>query len=198
MHIKQSLTLQCKLAFPLDCHSMNNLESAEKCAKSIEECLSACNTDSIKRAGNLFLNKNFDLNEKYVALTNEKLDAQVEKVDYSNSVTAAGIINGWVSEKTDGLIDSVISPEMISEETLMTLVTAILFKGKWKEKFHPAGKRVFRSISGKTNEVEVRGRSNLWIRNVFEGIKYHVLDLLREITCIELSTLKFFEYALLA
>ena len=66
---------------------MKNLESTEKCAKSIEECLSACNTDSIKRAGNIFLNKRFDLNEKYVALTNEKLDAEVSKVDYSNSVT---------------------------------------------------------------------------------------------------------------
>ena len=177
---------------------MNNLESTETCAKSIEECLSACNTDSIKRAGNIFLNEKFNPNEKYVALTNEKLDAEVSKVDYSNSVTAAGIINGWVSEKTDGLIDSVISQEMISEKTLMTLVTAILFKGKWKEKFHPAGKQVFRSISGKTNEVEVRGGSDFRSRKVFEGIKYHVLGLLREIACIELSTLKFFEYALLA
>ena len=147
---------------------MKNLESTEKCAKSIEECLSACNTDSIKRAGNIFLNKKFDLNEKYVALINEKLDAEVEKVDYSYSVIAAGIINGWVSEKTDGSVNSVISPEIISEETLMTLVTAILFKGKWKEKFHPAGKRVFRSISGKTNEVEVRGGSGFRSRKVFD------------------------------
>jgi len=133
---------------------MSNLESTGECVKSIEECLSVCNTDSIKRAANLFLNNKFDLHEKYVVSTNEKLGAEVSKVDYSNSVAAAGIINDWVSEKTDGLIDTLISPDMISDLTLLTLVTAILFKGKWEEKFETAGEHDFRSTSGKKEEVK--------------------------------------------
>jgi len=90
---------------------MKHSESTDDCAKSIEECLSACNTESIKRAGNLFLNNEFDLIEKFVESTNEKLGAEVSKVDFTNSVTVAGIINGWVSEKTDGLINEIISPD---------------------------------------------------------------------------------------
>merc|ERR1712131_349377 len=54
--------------------------SAEECVKSVEACLSACNTDSIERAANLFLNQKFDLHEKYVASTNEKLGAKSQKL----------------------------------------------------------------------------------------------------------------------
>ena len=77
-------------------------------------------------------------------MTNEKLGAEVSKVDFTNSVTAAGIINGWVSEKTDGLINEIISPDMIDADlTFMTLVTAILFKGKWIKKFVDSGEGIF-------------------------------------------------------
>jgi len=141
--------------------------STGECVKSIEECLSACNTDSIKRAANLFLNHKFDLHEKYVSSTNEKLGAEVSKVDYSNSAAAAGIINDWVSEKTDGLIDTLISPDMISDLTLLTLVTAILFKGKWEEKFETAGEHDFRATSGKTEEVKKAKFMKLKKKNLF-------------------------------
>ena len=138
----------------LHCHLINSLESTEDCAKSIEECLSACDTESIKRAGNLFLNNKFDLRENFVALTNQKLGAEVSKVDFTNSISAAGIINGWVSEKTDGLIKEIISPEMISESMLMTLVTAILFKGKWIKKFVDSGEGIFYKKSLENESLE--------------------------------------------
>ena len=53
--------------------------------------------------------------------------------------------------------------------TFMTLVTAILFKGKWKEKFETSWKySIFRSLSGKTEEVEVRADfMELEKRNLF-------------------------------
>ena len=101
---------------------MKNSESTDDCAKSIEQCLFACKTDSIKCAGNVFLNNKFDLRENFVALTSGKLDAKVSTVDFYNSVIASKMINDWVSEKTDGLINTIISPEVISESTLMTLV----------------------------------------------------------------------------
>ena len=128
----------------MKCHKMKNSESTEDCAKSIEECLSACDTESIKRAGNLFLNNKFYLRENFVALTNQKFGAEISKVDFTNSVGAAGIINGWVIEKTDGLINEIISPDMIDADlTFMTLVTAILFKGKWIKKFVDSGEGIF-------------------------------------------------------
>ena len=150
---------------------MINSESTEECVKSIEECLSACNTDSIKRAGNLFLNSKFDLHEEYVALTKEKLNAEVSKIDFAKSVNAAGIINGWVSEKTDGSIDEIITPDILSDLTLLTLVTAILFKGKWKEKFHDSGSDIFWSISGMKEEVKMAEFMMLQTQTLFGYFK---------------------------
>ena len=150
---------------------MINLESTEECAKSIEECLCACNTDSIKRAANLFLNFKFYLHEEYVALTKEKLNAEVSKVDFSKSVNAAGIINDWVSKKTDGLIDQIITPDILSDSTLLTLVTAILFKGKWEEKFENSGSQGFWSISGMKQEVKMAKFMRLHRKNLFGHYK---------------------------
>ena len=91
----------------------------------------------------------------------------MSKVDYSNSAAAAGFINDWVSEKTDGLIATLISPDMISDLTLLTLVTAILFKGKWEEKFETAGEHDFRATSGKTEEVKKAKFMKLKKKNLF-------------------------------
>ena len=110
------------------------LESTGECVKSIEECLSVCNTDSIKRAANLFLNHKFDLHEKYVSSTNEKLGAEVSKVDYSNSAAAAGIINDWVSEKTNGLINEIIRPDMINGIDLYGTCNRNIIQGKMERK----------------------------------------------------------------
>jgi serpin B len=122
--------------------------SRGECMKSIEDCLAACDTDSIKRAANLFLNHKFDLHDSYLSATNEKLGAKVSKVDYSKSAAAAALINDWVSSATDGLIDTLITPDMLSDLTLLTLVTAILFKGKWEEKFETDEDRDFTVTSG--------------------------------------------------
>ena len=130
--------------------------------ESVEACLSACNTDSIECAANLFLNQKFDLLKEYVTSTNQKLGAQVSKVDYSNSVAAAGIINDWVSKQTDGLIDEIISPEMLDPvNTKLTLATAILFKGKWKEEFETAPDQDFKATTGlkRTKFMEITTES---------------------------------------
>ena len=86
-------------------------------------------------------------------------------------MNAAGIINGWVSEKTDGSIDQIISPDILSDLTLLTLVTAILFKGKWKEKFHDSGSDIFWSISGMKEEVKMAEFMMLQTQTLFGYFK---------------------------
>ena len=103
-------------------------------------------------------------------MTKQKLGAEVSKVDFTNSVSAAGIINGWVSEKTDGLINEIISPDMIDAHlTFMTLVTAILFKGKWIKKFVDSGKGTFYKKSLEDESLE-----SLDEESFEEAIRNHV------------------------
>ena len=111
-----------------------------------------CDIESITCAANLFFNDKFDekldLNEKYVASTTKDLGAEVSKIDFFKNPET--IINDWVSKKTNGKINELISPDMLSGKTLLALVSAITFHGKWEEKFESIGKQDFEVLKNNT------------------------------------------------
>ena len=61
----------------------------------------------------------------------------------------AGIINAWVKDRTHGKVDSIVTPDALTPETLALLINALYFNGQWadpfedyqvsKEKFHAPG-----------------------------------------------------------
>lgn len=65
------------------------------------------------------------------------------------SASDAAAINNWVKEKTHDKIDSIITPDALTEDTLAILINALYFDGKWADpfedwqvsdgKFHAAG-----------------------------------------------------------
>lgn len=59
-------------------------------------------------------------------------DAEVRAVDFDDPATLAQI-NGWVKEKTEGKIEEILS--RLDPLTLLVLINAIYFKGKWVEPF---------------------------------------------------------------
>merc|ERR1712141_359964 len=58
-----------------------------------------------------------------------------ENIDFENPSLAASEINRFVSTKTKGLIDKIISPSNIDSLTRLVLVNAIYFKAGWKYSF---------------------------------------------------------------
>ena len=78
--------------------------------------------------------------------------AGIYKMPFDNK--ALTTINGWISEKTDGMIDKMI--DEISPSTLMFLINAICFDAEWEKKYEPEdisdGK--FTSLYGKIQDVE--------------------------------------------
>lgn len=59
--------------------------------------------------------------------------AEKEQMDLT-SEDALKQINQWVSDKTNGMIDSIFS-DRLEEDIKMMLLNAVYFKGEWKEKF---------------------------------------------------------------
>lgn len=57
-------------------------------------------------------------------------------------------INTWVSNKTDGMIDSVL--DEIKEESEMYLINAVTFEGKWKKPYdkHDVSEGTFTAVDG--------------------------------------------------
>ncbi len=51
------------------------------------------------------------------------------------SAEDAGTINAWVKEKTHDKIDSIVSPDALTDDTLAVLINALYFNGKWTDPF---------------------------------------------------------------
>ncbi len=83
-------------------------------------------------ANAIFTNKFVDIRKAFLNTNQTYFDATIQQVDFGNSSTV-GIINGWASEHTNGLIKEVI--EETSPMDLMYLLNAIYFKGIWTTQF---------------------------------------------------------------
>ena len=56
-------------------------------------------------------------------------------VFFSQSESPEDPINSWVEDKTSGEITDFLEDGTITEDTIMMLVNAVYFKGKWMDEF---------------------------------------------------------------
>lgn len=86
-------------------------------------------------ANGIWLDENFadTVNPDFLAVNQGLYQADVF-VEPLNG-TAEGHINQWVSQKTDGLIPSIVNG--LSPESRMVLVNTLLFDGEWAHSFDP-------------------------------------------------------------
>ena len=68
----------------------------------------------------------------YFDFVSKNFDAEIRSLDFS-SPSAVPTINNWVSEKTKGRIPTII--DNLSEESILVLINAIVFDGKWAKDF---------------------------------------------------------------
>ena len=74
----------------------------------------------------------FPIKDTFLSLNHTYFDAEVRASDFSNPQTV-DVINGWVADKTNDKITSVI--DQIDPYAIMYLINAIYFKGTWKYRF---------------------------------------------------------------
>ncbi len=92
------------------------------------------NTLSI--ANSMWFNKSMDaLVRKDFKDTLKQVYAAEEGAFAPGSKTDADMINAWVKEQTRGKIDSIISPDGLTEDTMALLINALYFNGKWTDPF---------------------------------------------------------------
>ena len=81
----------------------------------------------------------FSLEDPFVSAVERDFLARVQGLDF-NDPDAAGVINGWVDDATDGLIEEIVEPP-IDPLTMLFLINAIYFEGQWTTPFDPARTR---------------------------------------------------------
>ncbi len=62
-------------------------------------------------------------------------NAPVHRTDFADAAGSAEAINQWCSDKTRGLIPSIVSPEALGDSTRMVAINALYLKEKWLRPF---------------------------------------------------------------
>ena len=109
-------------------------------------------TSRISLANSLWLNEGFTALDSYRQTLSDNYDAEVQTVDFATALPA---INGWCSEKTNGLIPEIL--ESLEPDAAMVLMNALYFKGAWSEPFDPkaTAQETFYNTDGTTTLVEL-------------------------------------------
>jgi serine protease inhibitor len=86
-------------------------------------------------ANSVWIEKNFVVKKPFTDVLTQFYNAQSESFDKTD-VQAPSMINNWIAGKTNGLIKNMI--DKLDSSTVMMLINAIYFKGKWSSQFDPA------------------------------------------------------------
>ncbi|HLG13149.1 MAG TPA: serpin family protein [Blastocatellia bacterium] len=83
-------------------------------------------------ANSLWSKRGFTFKPDFIKRNTEYYKAEVSELDF-NDPAAAARINRWVSDKTNAKIPKII--DQISPDSILFLINAIYFKGKWANEF---------------------------------------------------------------
>ena len=84
-------------------------------------------------ANSVWYRQEFDIEKEFTDNLISYFDAQISGLDFSTK-ESVDIINNWVSDKTNGKIESIVS-HPIDPLTIIYLINAIYFKGLWSISF---------------------------------------------------------------
>ncbi|NP_001086989.1 serpin peptidase inhibitor, clade E (nexin, plasminogen activator inhibitor type 1), member 2 L homeolog isoform X1 [Xenopus laevis] len=141
------------------------------------------NKDIVTTANGVFASSAFKMEGSFVYKNKDVFHSDVRSVDFQEKNTAASIINQWVKNQTKGMIEGLISPELLdSSVTRLVLVNALYFKGLWKSRFQPENtkKRTFHGPDGKDYQVPMLAQLSLFrsgSASTPNGLWYNVIEL---------------------
>jgi len=95
-------------------------------------------TSNIELANVIFADESTEVKDSYEDILNESFLTSTQRVNYSDTVESADIINNWVTDKTNNLIKDLVSPNSFSPTTRMMLLNAVYFKANWQLPFQKA------------------------------------------------------------
>ena len=83
----------------------------------------------------LFVQESYPILASYRDTVTDHFRAELFSLDFEAAAEAAGHINGWVSEQTQGKIPTLVSSEGLDPLTRLVLANAVYFKAAWNDPF---------------------------------------------------------------
>jgi len=83
-------------------------------------------------ANSVWTEKDFNVKQAFINILTEYYDAESKDFDIADP-TVPEKVNEWIEDKTNGLIKDML--DRLPDNSVMLLINAIYFKGKWKSQF---------------------------------------------------------------
>ena len=117
-------------------HVDQDNESFHNYMKSLYDYLNENSEYNISTANALWPREGYLLLEEYTDIINNFYGGGSNPIDYTNPALASEIINNWVENHTNNLIQDLVPESAIDPIlTMLILTNAIYFKGDWKVQF---------------------------------------------------------------
>jgi len=123
----------------------------------------------ISIANSVWTGNNFVVKKPFTDILTGFYNAESKSFDVTDSL-APKQINSWIESKTNGLIKNMI--DKLNDNTVMLLINAIYFKGKWKSQFDVVNtvQRSFYKPGGVTSEVPMMKQTSDF--KIFTGVGF--------------------------
>ena len=123
-------------------------------------------------ANSLWAKKSITFKPDFIQRDKQFYDAEVTSLDF-NDPAAAATINSWVADKTKGKIDKIV--DQIDAQSILFLINAIYFKGKWTLEFDKAKTKedTFTTGSGHQKRhplMQQSGKYNYYEDKTFQAV----------------------------
>lgn len=84
----------------------------------------------------MYVQNSYRIKESYRNIASKKFQSEIDMLDFAQSDRSANIINHWVANQTDNLIQKIIpTTNALGAHSRLVLVTATSFKGCWVHPF---------------------------------------------------------------
>ncbi|CAH0724224.1 unnamed protein product, partial [Brenthis ino] len=102
--------------------------------KKLSRELSDMNPDVLGFLNNVFIDSQFSFDYSFY-LNTRSYKSDLDVIDFRDPKSAAERINEWVSTKTEGKVDKIVSEYDIMYDVFVSLYNVIYFKGHWDVPF---------------------------------------------------------------
>jgi serine protease inhibitor len=120
----------------------------------------------ISIANSVWTENDFAVKQAFIDILTNYYDAESKSFDINDS-SAPDKINAWIEDKTNGLIKEMI--DKLEDNTVMLLINAIYFKGKWKSEFDESKTVEMPFYKTGINQVDVPMMKQETEFNVYQG-----------------------------
>jgi len=124
---------------------------------------------TLKIANAVYGAKDFNVKSDFMSLVENQFDAEIATLDFSDKKRAVQVINDWAANKTNDLINDLVSEEGLDKDVQMVILNAVYFKAKWLKPFNKRG------TSLRSFKVPKKGAINTEFMFLSDSVDYAII-----------------------